>query len=139
MGYSLWKLGCSLTKLETYVCSKNNWPLILVQILIKHLATKKFNTNKFILIWDTYSSQALFIKVIKVILIPACPIEGQVRKECAGHPDCALTCNTTGPIVCPLSCAINGCECPDGTVLDEDNNKCVPPRQCLGTNIMFIM
>ena len=67
-----------------------------------------------------------------IMLIVACPIEGQVRKECASHPDCHKTCNTTGSVVCPSVCIVNGCECPDGTVIDEDNNECVAPRECEG-------
>ena len=67
-----------------------------------------------------------------VISITACPVEGQVRKECASHPDCHQTCNTTEPVVCPTVCIDNGCECPFGTVIDEDKNECVPPKQCEG-------
>ena len=63
-------------------------------------------------------------------LIAACPIEGQVRKECASHPSCHRTCNSTDPILCPLICIINGCECPSGTVIDEEKKKCVRPSKC---------
>ena len=66
--------------------------------------------------------------------ITACPIEGQVRKECASHPNCHQTCNTTGSVVCPRACIVNGCECPDGTVIDEDKNECVAPRECEGND-----
>ena len=65
-------------------------------------------------------------------MITACPIEGQVRKECASHPDCHKTCNTTGPVSCPRICIVNGCECPDGTVIDEYKNECVAPSRCEG-------
>ena len=68
------------------------------------------------------------------MLITACLVEGQVRKECASHTDCHQTCNNThDPIVRPAVCIVNGCECPDGTVIDEDKNECVAPRQCEGT------
>ena len=67
-------------------------------------------------------------------LITACPIEGQIRRECASHPDCHKTCNTTGPVPCPRVCIVNGCECPEGTVINEENNKCVTPSECKGNN-----
>ena len=67
-----------------------------------------------------------------------CPVEGQVRKECASHPNCALTCNTTGPVVCPLVCIVDGCECPNGTVIDEAKNECVAPSECPGTYYMYL-
>ena len=53
-------------------------------------------------------------------LITACLIKGQVRRECASHPGCHQTCNSTGPVACPAICIVNGCECPNGTVIDED-------------------
>ena len=71
----------------------------------------------------------------EVTLFTACPIEGQVRRECASHPDCHRTCNTTGPVACPRVCIVYGCECPNGTVIDEDTNACVTPNECTGTII----
>ena len=69
-----------------------------------------------------------------IILITGCPIIGQVRKECASHPDCHRRCNATGQTVnCPSLCIVNGCECPEGTVIDENKNECVPPsNECTG-------
>ena len=37
------------------------------------------------------------------------------------------------PQVCPLVCVVNGCECPAGTVINEETNSCVPPSDCPGT------
>ena len=71
--------------------------------------------------------------MIVLLLTAACPIEGQVRRECASHPDCHRTCNNTGPVACPRICIINGCECPAGQVINEDGNKCVTPNECEGT------
>ena len=71
----------------------------------------------------------------EVTLITACPIEGQIRKKCASHPGCHQTCNTTEPVACPAVCIVNGCECPDGTVIDEDKNKCIAPSECEGTQL----
>ena len=67
-----------------------------------------------------------------MILITACPIKGQIRRECASHPSCHRACNSTGPLACPAICIVNGCECPAGTVIDWIRNECVTPRQCLG-------
>ena len=64
-----------------------------------------------------------------------CPIKGQVRYECASHPRCHRTCNDRpDPTICPLSCIINGCECPRGTVVDFSKLECVPENECEGTH-----
>ena len=65
-------------------------------------------------------------------LIAVCPIKGQIKKECASHPSCHQTCNSTGLSVCPAVCIINGCECPDGQVIDEVKCQCVTPQECEG-------
>ena len=85
-----------------------------------------------------------FIMIAVVVLIlyslqieaglPTCPIEGQVRTECAPHPSCHRACNSTGNEICFLSCSINGCVCPNGTVIDWDQNRCVTPNECKGTH-----
>jgi len=62
----------------------------------------------------------------------ACPIEGQVRMECASHPLCHRTCNQLAGGPCPRICIVNGCECPAGTVIDEDKQQCVAPSECEG-------
>ena len=64
----------------------------------------------------------------------ACPIKGQIRKGCASHPSCHQACNSTGPTLCPQICIVNGCECPDGQVIDWDTNECVTPNECEGTH-----
>ena len=71
------------------------------------------------------------------LIIAVCPIKGQVRKECASHPGCHQTCNTTGPVACPAVCIVNGCECPNGTVIDEAINECVAPNECAGTDVIL--
>ena len=65
-------------------------------------------------------------------LVIVCPIKGQIRRECASHPSCHQTCNNTEPTICPAVCVINGCECPEGTVIDEDNQECVLQSECEG-------
>ena len=66
-------------------------------------------------------------------LFTACPIEGQIRKECASPPSCHQTCNSTGLVACPRICVSNGCECPAGQVIDVARNRCVTPNECEGT------
>ena len=68
---------------------------------------------------------------INFSLSTACPIEGQIRKECASHPSCRRTCdNLNENRPCPAVCIVNGCECPAGTVIDEDKGECVAPIEC---------
>ena len=69
----------------------------------------------------------------EVTLIAVCPVRGQIRRECASHPNCHPTCNNTRPLACPRICIPNGCECPSGTVIDETSNECVAPNECEGT------
>lgn len=64
--------------------------------------------------------------------IARCPIKGQIRRECASHPSCHQTCNGSVSDVCYLSCIINGCECPNGTVIDTVKFECVQLHECSG-------
>jgi len=60
-----------------------------------------------------------------------CPIKGQIRKDCASHITCHHTCNNLDENrPCLAVCIINGCECPDGTVIDVDKGECVAPNEC---------
>ena len=67
-----------------------------------------------------------------IILIVGCPIKGQVRGECALHPSCQQTCNNNETLICLTVCVVHGCQCPNGTVIDEDKNECVAPSECTG-------
>ena len=61
----------------------------------------------------------------------ACPVQGQVRKACAAHPSCIRTCTSRFVFrPCFPVCIDNGCECPTGTVIDSDSNRCVRPSEC---------
>ena len=65
--------------------------------------------------------------------IAICPVKGQVRKNCTADPSCATTCaNRFFFRICFQICSINGseCECPEGTIIDEDRNECVTPDKC---------
>ena len=57
--------------------------------------------------------------------------------ECATDPVCHATCNNTGPRPCPAICIPNGCQCPDGQVIDEAENKCVTPNECEGMYLII--
>ena len=59
-------------------------------------------------------------------IVTTCPIEGQEYTECGTA--CPLTCKTPKPFPCTAEC-VKGCQCPAGTVLDEQNNTCV--EHCL--------
>lgn len=74
-------------------------------------------------------------------LLPPCSIKGQSRKECALHPNCTMTCKDIGePLrVCAESCVVNGCECPNGTIVDEEKSECVPLSECPGMYIILLI
>ena len=56
------------------------------------------------------------------------------------HPDCTKTCNNTGELlICPEVCNVNGCECPDGTVVDVDKKECVELGECPGMYQLVIL
>ena len=84
----------------------------------------------------TYTKLLLLIIVLltKFTFTTECPIEGQIRSECASHPNCTVTCEDIGgPLpACPEICVVNGCECPLGMVVDEKRNACVPLDECIG-------
>ena len=66
-----------------------------------------------------------------LIYFAGCTIEGQVINQCALHPNCTKTCNNTNEfLICTQQCIPYGCECPDGMVVDEDKNECVPINEC---------
>ena len=59
----------------------------------------------------------------------ACPVEGQVYTDCASS--CPPTCdNVNDTIACDAACW-QGCQCPSGTVIDEERRRCVEPSQCI--------
>ena len=73
----------------------------------------------------------------EINLITACPIEGQIRRECASHPTCHRACNSTDIIICIRVCIVNGCECPAGTVIDWEKRECV--YECEGIHKIIIL
>ena len=70
-----------------------------------------------------------FNAIISLSFITGCPIEGQTRMECASA--CNITCaNVNTTVLCPQVCVVNGCQCPSGTVIDEQTNTCIAPSNC---------
>lgn len=67
-----------------------------------------------------------------------CSIKGQVIGKCASHPDCAKTCKNRTEVGCIQQCIPYGCECPDGTVIDEQKNECVAESECPGMSVLMI-
>ena len=66
-----------------------------------------------------------------LIYFTECTIKGQIIKQCASYPNCTKTCNNTlGSIACAQICLPNGCDCPDGMVVDEENNECIDINDC---------
>ena len=55
-----------------------------------------------------------------------CRAENQVYTLNA--PDCNPTCNNPNPPC--LGTFREGCTCPNGTILDEIQNRCVPLSEC---------
>ena len=65
---------------------------------------------------------------LQFILFVGCPYEGQVFMDCA--PLCPATCsNMSMASPCPRVC-VEGCGCPEGMVIDEEQRRCVMPSQC---------
>ena len=76
-------------------------------------------------------SRSLLILLAAVLSIGSagvieCPIEGQVFTTCGSA--CPATCSNPNPI-CTKQCVAR-CECPQGTVLNEDIKACVPLEEC---------
>ena len=59
---------------------------------------------------------------------PSCPIRGQVFKECVECPGNPFTCANPNHL-CSRIC-VQGCECPNGEVLDTRRRRCVPLQLC---------
>ena len=69
--------------------------------------------------------------LVCIFIATSCSVEGQEYTECGTA--CPVTCQNLNPAPCAPDC-VPGCQCPLGTVLDEQNNKCVdhctiPPCQ----------
>ena len=65
---------------------------------------------------------ATLYNYIGVVIATSCLIEGQEYTECGTA--CPIACRNPNPAPCAPDC-VPGCQCPLGTVLDEENNKCV--------------
>ena len=64
-------------------------------------------------------------------------MKGQVRVDCA--TSCVITCANMNTLqVCTESCQLNGCQCPQGSVINEEINTCVRPSDCNSTTGIII-
>ena len=63
-----------------------------------------------------------------VTMAKDCPVTGQMRSDCASA--CGFTCNNYRDASCTDNCVINGCQCPVGTVINEETNSCVAMENC---------
>ncbi|KAL0840528.1 hypothetical protein ABMA28_015747 [Loxostege sticticalis] len=62
---------------------------------------------------------------------PSCGGDKNAVPGCGNH--CGNTCatyNSTKPVPCPLYCDLNGCNCREKYVYDENLHKCVLPKDC---------
>ena len=64
--------------------------------------------------------------VFKTKFLTECPVQGQVFTECGSA--CPPNCTDPTPI-CTTQC-VPRCQCPQGTVINEVTNKCVPVDRC---------
>ena len=67
---------------------------------------------------------------VHVFLLGVCPVKGQTQRNCTTCPTTCIT-RLQYKTPCPLVCHNEStCECPLGTVIDEDRNECVSPDEC---------
>jgi len=89
---------------------------------------------------DALETQYFILKMF-VFIVLACRIKGQIREDCAPDPSCFQTCDIINGITsgqpCLERCAINGCVCPNGTVLNEERTECITPDLCKGIHIQY--
>ena len=73
------------------------------------------------------------------VIITECTVEGQNKVDCAIDERCAYTCdNRNNSIHCPFRCVVRGCQCPEGTVINELINKCVELSMCPSSRFISI-
>ena len=63
-----------------------------------------------------------------------CRVEGQVYLQFAPPPECQPTCSNPNSPCLPFG---PGCVCPEGTVIDQIKNRCVPLAECSKIDITF--
>ena len=75
---------------------------------------------------DDFSPFTCSVIVFNIILIAECPL-GEVFHECRS---CPRTCaEQIDQSLCTTVCE-RGCGCPNGTLLDEEANRCVSVDEC---------
>ncbi|XP_063379474.1 zonadhesin-like [Cydia fagiglandana] len=80
-----------------------------------------------------------YVRNDKGVCIPIknCPSCGGDKNAVSGcGTNCGKTCASLGqkpPIVCPLICKLNSCDCRDGFYYDPNQKKCVKKEDCTRT------
>ena len=64
-----------------------------------------------------------------MFLLGVCPVKGQIQKNCTTCPATCIGRFFRGGCI-PSCYNESRCQCPEGTVIDEDRNECVPPDEC---------
>ena len=80
------------------------------------------------LVIDLLASPVFIAIVFLVTMATDCPVTGQMRRDCASA--CGLTCNNYRGAICTAICVVNGCQCPTGTVINEETNSCIAMEDC---------
>jgi len=75
------------------------------------------------------ASQLIFILLPFFITGENCIVQGQIYLQQAPPPECQPTCSHPTRD-CRSTAPRPGCVCPEGTVIDETQNRCVPIPQC---------
>ena len=85
---------------------------------------------------ETKTTEALPSVNTEPVTEKPCENEGAAPVRCA--PSCPATCLSPFVVCDSIVCDVPGmCACPDGQVIDEVNNRCVPRDEC-PTGIHFI-
>ena len=69
---------------------------------------------------------------IVIMFFTECTTDGQIFREC-GTP-CPPVCHEEQPSLCTKQC-VRGCQCPYGTSLDRDRDRCV--MECGPPGLLF--
>lgn len=65
-----------------------------------------------------------------LIILASCGGDPNAESGCGGN--CGRRCSDykKEDVACPLICMLNGCDCREGYVFDDNINKCVRPEDC---------
>jgi len=69
----------------------------------------------------------ILLQTIDYFDLVKCEVKGQEFKKSGNS--CPPTCEAPNPIPCTKDC-VSGCQCRNGLVFDEENNRCVNKKDC---------